>query len=183
MANYRHEWDLGEMTSRVTAANAMSILQSDPNSIFPFTVKSRSGISFIRMGEIYDLINTIGPFKNWGTGADPVQVTAVTSTSFTFTTLAGHHRGPGQTITFETLERLELEDDGVTMRMHVFLVQRGTYVSSLRHPFTSAFNLGANVGAAGAWALQAHNLRAALGTEGSVEHAIIPGQRTVWPSP
>jgi hypothetical protein len=178
---YRHEWDLGTMTSSVTARRAMSILQSRPDDIFPFTVKGRAGETAILLGSTYDLINTTGPFNSFWTGADPVTVTAVSSLSFTFTTLAGHHRGAGQTITFECFEKLAMEDNGHSMYMHVWLAQYGTYIASFAHPFSSLFNLGANVGAAGAWALQAHNLRDALGTGGSIEDAIIPGSRTVFP--
>jgi hypothetical protein len=181
MGTYRHDWDLGEMTSSVNALRAMFILQSRPNAIFPFTVKGRGGETTILLGSSYDLINTTGPFNSFWTGSDPVTVTSVTTLSFTFTTLAGHHRGAGQTITFETYDKLSTEDDGLTMRMHVYLSQHGTYISSWSHPFSSLFNVGANVGAAGAWALQAHNLRAALGTAGSIESTLIPGPRTVFP--
>ena len=34
--NYRHDWDLGEMSLAVTAIKAMAILQSRPNDVFPF---------------------------------------------------------------------------------------------------------------------------------------------------
>ncbi|MDB5663499.1 hypothetical protein [Cypionkella sp.] len=164
MATYRHDWDIGPVSPTVTALLAMSILQARPNSIFPFTVSGRGGASSILLGTTYDLIDTMGPFDNMGTGSDPVTVTAVAPLAFTFTTLAGHHRGAGQTISFECYEKA-----GV-----VELAQYGTYVSTWSHPFTSAFNLGANAGASGAWALQAHNLRLALGI------ATIPVRFTVW---
>jgi hypothetical protein len=156
-------------------------LQLRPNDIFPFTVRGRAGETSIRMGSTYDLVDTTGPFNSFWTGADPVTVTRVGALSFTFTTLAGHHRGAGQTITFETYDRLAMEDDDVTMRMHVYLAQYGTYTRSFSHPFSSLFNMGANIGASGAWFLQAHNLRHALGTSGEFENAIIPGARTVFP--
>jgi len=181
MATYRHDWDLGTMSITVTALKAMAILQSRPNAIFPFAVKGRAGETTIVLGSTYDLTNTTGPRDSLGTGPDPVRVTAVTATSFTFLTLAGHHRGPGQTITFETYEKLTMEDDGTSMWMHVYLAQYGTYISSFHHPFSTLFNWGANLGAAGAWALQAHNLRSALGTEGDIESTVIPGPRTVFP--
>lgn len=181
MATYRHDWDLGTMTASVTALRAMAILQSNPNRIFPFKVKGRAGETTIVLGSTYDLINTTGPLDSLGTGPDPVRVTVVTPKSFTFLTLAGHHRGAGQTITFETYDKLATEDDGTTMRMHVYLAQYGTYISSFYHPFSTMFNWGANLGAAGAWALQAHNLRDALGTAGSIESTVIPGPRTVFP--
>jgi hypothetical protein len=181
MATYGHVWELGMMTSTVTAFRAMWILQSRPNDIFPFTVKGRAGETAIKFGSTYELINTTGPFNSFWTGPDPVKVTTQSALSFTFTTLAGHHREAGQTITFETHDRLAMEDDGLTMRMHVYLTQYGTYISSFSHPFSSLFNIGANIGASGAWALQAHNLRDALGTLGEFEKAIIPGKRTVFP--
>jgi hypothetical protein len=181
MGTYRHDWDLGTMTSSVTALRAMTILQGRPNYIFPFTVKGRAGETSIVLGSTYDLINTTGPFNSLWTGSDPVKVIKVSPLSFTFETLAGHHRGPGQTITFETYDRLAEENDGLVQRMHVFLAQYGTYISTFSHPFSTLFNWGANAGAAGAWALQAHNLRTALGTAGSFESFVIPGSRTVFP--
>jgi hypothetical protein len=181
VASYRHDWDLGAMTSTVTALKAMSILQSRPNDIFPFAVNGRAGETTIIKGSTYDLTNTTGPWDDLGTGPDPVIVTAVAPQSFTFTTLAGHHRGAGQTITFETYEKLAMEDDDKTMRMHVFLTQHGTYICTFSHPFSTLFNFGANVGATGAWALQAHNLREALGTLGEFEKKLLPGQRLVFP--
>jgi hypothetical protein len=181
MATYRHDWELGAMTSTVTALNAMWILQTRPNDIFPFAVRGRAGETAIKIGSTYNLVNTTGPFNSFWTGPDPVTVTKLSPLSFTFLTLAGHHRGGGQTITFETYDRLAIEDDGVTMSMHVYLAQYGTYISSFSHPFSSLFNIGANIGASGAWALQAHNLRSALGTSGPIENAIIPGPRTVFP--
>ena len=171
MATYRHEWDLGAVSPSVSARIAMSILQSRPNAMFPFTVRGTRGETSIILASSYDLINTVGPLGNWGTGPDPVQVSAIGPLFFTFTTLAGHHRGAGQTISFECFERAG----------RVWLAQYGTYVSTWSHPLTTVFNMGANMGASGAWALQAHNLRDALGTAGSVEDAIIPGGRTVWP--
>ena len=164
MATYRHDWEIGPVSATVTALRAMSILQARPNHIFPFTVSGHGGITYIRLGTTYDLINTVGPVGTMGTGPDPVEVTAVSTLAFTFTTLAGHHRGPGQTISFECYET----------GGKVMLAQYGTYVSTWSHPLTSAFNLGANAGASGAWALQAHNLRLALGI------ASIPVRFTVW---
>jgi hypothetical protein len=124
---YRHDWDLGEMSATVTAANAMAILQTRPNDIFPFLVEGKAGEKEIKLGSTYNLRNTTGPLDSLGTGPDPVKVTALSSKSFTFLTLAGHHRGAGQTITFETYEKLALGDGGTTMRMHVYLAQYGTY--------------------------------------------------------
>lgn len=164
MANYRHDWDIGPVSATVTALAAMTILQSRPNDIFPFTVSGRGGATSIVMGTTYDLIDTVGPFNNMGTGSDPVTVIAVTPLSFAFLTHAAHHRGAGQTISFECYEA-----GGI-----VRLAQYDTYVSSWSHPLTSAFNLGASAGASGAWALQAHNLRLALGI------AATPVRFTVW---
>lgn len=171
MATYNHEWDIGSVSATVSAVSAMAALQSKPNDIFPFTVKGRSGATSIKVSEIYDLIDTLGTFDNWGQGPDPVQVSVATPTSFTFTTLSGHHRGSGQTISFETFER----------GGHLWLRQYGTYIWTIKHPFSSLFNWGANLGASGAWALQAHNLRAVLGVEGKFERFVIPGSRTIWP--
>jgi hypothetical protein len=164
MAVYRHDWDIGPVSTSVTAASAMAVLQSRPNDIFPFSVSGRGGATAIQLGVIYDLINTTGPLNNLGTGSDPVIVSLVTPLMFTFSTLAGHHRGAGQTISFECYEA----------GGNVKLAQYGTYVSSWSRAGTSAFNLVANAGAIAAWALQAHNLRLALGI------ASFPVRLTVW---
>jgi hypothetical protein len=187
---YRHDWDVGRMSGSVSALNAMAILKSRPNSIFPFTVSGRGGETDIRAGSTYDLINTVGPWGNLWQGSDPVQVIAVSATLFTFLTLAGHHRGPGQTITFETYDRLSDEGGTLSMYMHTFLTQHGTYIQSFAHPFSSVFNMGANRGAAIAWSLQAHNLRVALGTvgesdlhgdEAAADYVLGNGYKNVWP--
>ena len=100
-------------------------------------------------------MNTIGPM-NLGLGPDPIQVTTVTASLFTFTTLSGHHRGAGQTISFETSSR----------GGHVWLSQFGTFNSL--DPRQYAYNAGASY----AWSLQAHNLRVALGTVGDSSLAL-----------
>jgi hypothetical protein len=148
MGTYRHEWDAGVISPSVTAVIAMGVIIARPNDIFPFKVSGPA--SSITLGVKYDLMNTIGP-RNLGQGPDPIEVTSVSATSFTFTTLAGHHRGAGQTITFTTIEKLG----------HVWLIQSGTFNSL--DPRQYAYNAGAIA----AWALQAHNLRVALGTVGS----------------
>ena len=78
MATYNHEWDIGSVSATVSAVSAMAALQSKPNDIFPFTVKGRSGATSIKVSEIYDLIDTLGTFDNWGQGPDPVQVSVAT---------------------------------------------------------------------------------------------------------
>jgi hypothetical protein len=190
-AKYRHDWDIGRMSGSVTAVRAMAILLSSPNQIFPFQVKGRAAETDIRLGSTYDLVNTTGPLNNFGQGPDPVQVNAVSSTSFTFLTLVGHHRGSGQTITFETYEKLSDENGTSSMYMHVFLAQHGTYVASFLHPFSTMFNWGiANNGAVLAWCLQAHNLRVALGTNGesglwtadaAADKLLDSAYKNVWP--
>lgn len=165
-STYRHDWDLGVTAGNVTAVNAMRILQDRPNDIFPFKVQGRKGETSIKLGSTYDLINTMLPFNNLGTGSDPVTVVEVTTLTFTFRTHKEHHRGEGQHITFECYDKLTLEDDDMTQRNHTFLAQYGTYVSSWKLPLhwaESIFNIGANIGATGAWWLQANNLKIALG--------------------
>lgn len=130
-----------------SAARAMAIIISRPNDIFPFKVGHPVLASSITVGATINLMNTIGP-SNLGLGPDPVRVVAVTTTSFTFETLAGHHRGTGQTIRFDT----------VSVSGRLRLVQSGTFNSL--DPRQYAYNTGAT----GAWALQAHNLRVAVGT-------------------
>lgn len=151
-STYRHEWDCGLVSPTATAIKAMAIIKARPNDIFPFKVSG--GSSAIVMGVNYDLLNTIGP-NNLGLGPDPIKVTSVSADSFTFSTLAGHHRGAGQTITFKTFEK----------GGHVWLTQFGTFNSL--DPRQYAYNTGATL----AWALQAHNLRVAIGTVGSANLA------------
>jgi len=121
MGTYRHDWDLGTMSPTVTTLKAMSILQSCPNRIFPFAVRGKANETVIKLGSFYDLLNTTGPLNALGTRPDPVEVTALSDKSFTFLTLKGHHRGSGQTITFETYEKLT--SDGSKMLMHVYLTR------------------------------------------------------------
>lgn len=154
MGNYRHDWDCG--AAAATSESAMKIITSSPNDIFPFTV-SGAFPSIILKGK-YDLLNTIGP-NNLGLGPDPIEVTAMSASSFTFTTLAGHHRGAGQTITFETN----------SIGGHIRLIQYGTFNSL--DPRQYAYNAGASY----AWALQAHNLRVALGTVDTLPKTTVEG--------
>ena len=147
MGTYAHGWDCGPLSTSRTVAGAMAIIISRPNDIFPYKVGYPIPASRITLGAKIDLMNTIGP-SNLGLGPDPVEVSAVTSTSFTFLTLAGHHRGAGQTIQFDT--------SSVSGQLR--LLQSGTFNSY--DPRQYAYNKGAT----GAWALQAHNLRVAIGT-------------------
>ena len=147
MGTYSHDWDCGPLSTSRTVAGAMAIIISRPNDIFPFKVGHPVLAPRIRLGAKINLMNTIGP-SNLGLGPDPVEVIAVTPTSFTFLTLAGHHRGTGQTIQFDTRS-----GSG-----HLRLLQSGTFNSL--DPRQYAYNAGA----VGAWALQAHNLRVAVGT-------------------
>lgn len=149
MGTYSHDWDCGPLSTTVSAAAAMSIIISRPNDIFPFKVGHPTLASSITMGATINLMDTIGP-SNLGLGPDPVRVISVLPTSFTFETLAGHHRGVGQTIRFDTRS--------VSGRLR--LLQSGTFNSA--DPRQYAYNTGAT----GAWALQAHNLRVAVGTVG-----------------
>jgi hypothetical protein len=101
MGTYSHDWDCGPLSTTGSAAAAMSIIISRPNDIFPFKVGHPMLASSITMGATINLMDTIGP-SNLGLGPDPVRVISVLPTSFTFETLAGHHRGVGQTIRFDT---------------------------------------------------------------------------------
>ena len=150
---YRHEWDCGLASSKFNAVSAMSVIKGRPNDIFPFDISGPS--PSIVAGLNYDLMNTIGP-RNLGQGPDPIKVSVAISNSFTFLTLAGHHRGAGQTITFKTFEK----------GGHLWLTQFGTFNSL--DPRQYAYNTGATY----AWALQAHNLRVAIGTVGSSDLAM-----------
>ena len=149
MGTYSHDWDCGPTSIAGSATRAMSIIISRPNDIFPFKVGHPTPASSITSGAIINLMDTIGP-SNLGLGPDPIQVTSVMPTAFVFLTLAGHHRGAGQTIRFDTIDRSG----------HLRLVQSGTFNSF--DPRQYAYNTGATL----AWSYQAHNLRVALGTVG-----------------
>jgi hypothetical protein len=84
--------------------NLMTELQRSPNRHFPFNViPADGGSDAIRRNGIYDLEDRyieLPPILP--PGLNPVKVTEVTPTSFTFTTLPGHFDPPGSTITFKT---------------------------------------------------------------------------------
>jgi hypothetical protein len=145
-AIYHHDHDVGPVSGSTSAISAMAILESKPNKIFPFTVKDLTGGSSIIAGHRLDLIDT-GPRMT-----DPVIVSSVTPMSFTFLTLAGHHRGAGMTITFSTKE----------VGGRVLLSQNGTYDVSTT--WAKVKNEVFNLTALNAWKMQAANLRVALGT-------------------
>lgn len=147
MGTYAHDWDCGPLSTSRTVAGAMAIIMYRPNDIFPFQVGYPVPAWRITLGAKINLMNTIGP-SNYGLGPDPVEVIDVRSTYFTFLTLEGHHRGAGQTIRFDTS----------SASGHLRLLQSGTFNSI--DPRQYAYNTGAT----GAWALQAHNLRVAVGT-------------------
>jgi hypothetical protein len=89
------------MIGQAYAAAAMNALQSDPNTFFPFQVQGHQREREILLGRTYDLTNRDNsPLLPLPPGRFPVQVTAKTLTSFTFTTLPGHFDAEGSTVTF-----------------------------------------------------------------------------------
>jgi len=138
---YTFDWQIGPVTQPFMVQNAMTIIQSNPNLIFPFLLQSRYGEQGITLNGVYDLNNVRWLHDNY----NPVQVVGVTPTSFTFLSLPGNFRGPGATVTFNTYEK-----DG-----YLYLQQVGTSELTL-------MNLISNKGALLSWEVQAQNLRAAL---------------------
>jgi hypothetical protein len=135
---YVYEWDLGPASDLMTPDSAMTILQAEPDLIFPFGVTGDTGVELNR---VLDLDHVRWP----GDNGNPVLVSQVDSTSFTFLTMPGHFRGPGRTIQFTILERdgrLILRQVGATSRR----------VSDLAYDGGAWFS----------WRTQAATLRAAL---------------------
>lgn len=97
-SGYQVQEDLGPVSSLgrqfQTPKQVMRYFQEHPQKIFPFGL---SGATKIKQGE---KINLQIPLY----GNAPVEVTNVTPTSFTFTTLPGHFDPPGSTITFSVHE-------------------------------------------------------------------------------
>jgi RHS repeat-associated protein len=112
--DYTYSWRLGSVSELGSAQHAMAYFQAHPGAIFPFPI---GGCSTIVLDAECHLQATAIPTFRWGifagqgfaasgsyVGDDPVRVTSVTSTSFTFTSLPGHFDGPNGTITFRTYE-------------------------------------------------------------------------------
>ena len=95
----------------------MAYLQQKPNSVFPFRVVGRKGETSLQYKAIYDLYNII-PLDG-GINHNEVQVTDISCTSFTFTSVGGFDPGGG-TITFRTYEKngvVYLEQEAHTEQM------------------------------------------------------------------
>ena len=103
---YYKDWNLGKWDAGI-AATAMNIIQETPNRVFPFKVEGFNGETSLMLGHSYALWTfTPRPVLNprlkveFRFGPDPVTVTRLTPTSFTFLALPGHvEQG---TITFTT---------------------------------------------------------------------------------
>jgi RHS repeat-associated protein len=132
---------------------AMLALQGDPSTFFPFDVKGLQGEKEITLGHSYNLVNKVGGLLPLPPGESlmgqpyPVQVTQVSGTSFTFTTLPGHFDPIGSTITFTTW---------VDPESNIHLEQYGRTTQS-DHPDEMYFY--APLFAGFSWDIQANNLR------------------------
>jgi hypothetical protein len=94
---------IGNAGGVVTAENAMRILQTVPNKIFPFAIvleHAGHGAATISDGALLDLQNVRFP----GDTGNLVTVEHTTPTQFTFKTLPGHFDGAGALISFRTYE-------------------------------------------------------------------------------
>jgi RHS repeat-associated protein len=153
---YSHSWYIGPSSPLVTPEKAMAFFKGNPNLVFPFEVYPLENQKAIVLGAKYDLRSVMFPkFSN----NNPVRVFSSGPTSFSFITLPGHFRGPGQFVGFRTFA-----EGG-----NLYLEQTGTS----EHGFTDWFF---DVGAYVAWQQQAENLKALLY---GGERADFPG---VWPS-
>jgi len=124
--NYAYVWRVGSISAGDTPESKMSIMQRDPNAIFPFTVVPMDpntgkpwgpdsvgappmGLSEIHLGNSYDLQGATNESvllpKGHGFGHDPVSVVEATPTSFMFRTLQGHFDGPDSYIRFSTFAK------------------------------------------------------------------------------
>jgi hypothetical protein len=135
---YLKIWDLGNVTSEANARTIMAKLIQAPNIFFPFSVVPLTPSTGITLGGLYDLQDTRFPGDKWNW----IQVSSVTDTSFTFTTLPGHFRGPWEEISFYTFEGAG----------RVFLAQIGTEDGS----FMGDIYTWASTAT---WATQAQNLQ------------------------
>jgi hypothetical protein len=131
----------------------MSVLQTHPNSFFPFDVVGAKGEKEILDGSIYYLMaRQDSPFP-FPPGKNPVRVRGLTPFSFTFETLPGHFDPPGSTITFTT----SMDRTGT-----VYLTQYGVArAESASHAlvFSQAPRLAAD-----AWIIQAEQLKSYVRT-------------------
>ncbi|MBI4492385.1 MAG: RHS repeat-associated core domain-containing protein [Chloroflexi bacterium] len=99
---YRYEWYLGQRSIVGTPERVMEYFQQHPREIFPFDLRECGAI---QLGAQCDLDAGPGPAKH-----APVEITAVSSTSFTFTALERHFdynpKDPqGSWIRFTIIER------------------------------------------------------------------------------
>jgi hypothetical protein len=131
---------VGPITSLVTPETAMDTMKNLPNVVFPFAVVPLSGQQAIDAGASYDLHSAV-PWNPY----NPVTVIDSSATSFTFLTLPGHFRGPGQTINFT------LYADAGTL----YLQQTGTSTGGLMN---SIYEVGGYL----TWDQQASNLSSVL---------------------
>jgi hypothetical protein len=117
----------------------MAYFQKHPREIFPFDLGQCDTIQLWARCDLRIIPLTI----------DPVQVTAVSKTSFTFTALPEHFDPPGSTITFSIVER----------RGAIFVLQKGR---ALRDDEGSVLDRATAIAGWITWAQQAENLRRAV---------------------
>jgi RHS repeat-associated protein len=83
-------------------AAAMDALKRNPSAYFPFDVIGAKGQKELVENGIYYLMARPGSPFPFPPGKNPVRVTEVSPTSFTFTTMLGHFDPEGSTIRFST---------------------------------------------------------------------------------
>ena len=113
---YRATYLIGYTSEGVTQESVMRAIQSNPQKYFRFNVRPVSGCpSSFKKGCSYELSSLIVPdLRDVGPSPYLVEVTSLTSTSFTFTVrTAGGFAPPGSTVSFRTYE----ENGGVYLEV------------------------------------------------------------------
>lgn len=157
---YTYTWNLGNWGASAPFV-ARYIVQTNPNLVFPFEVETEPERLDLFEGEKLLLHTGVPRGCSFGGlivpvpcfGPDPVVVSDISSTSFTFTTLPGHVEGAGSTITFAAC----VDDNGdLIWSQHGVGSLNGFEhlpgVKPLQRFFANRF-----------WSTQARNLKAELG--------------------
>jgi hypothetical protein len=135
---YTKKWEICPITrENCTPENVMGLLQQLPGRYFPFDIKDRDDPT--RLPQIFldtrlELYNVRYP----GDKNNPVVVTQVTPTSFTFTTEDPHFDPAGSTITFST----EIWDGFVYLHQHGRATKAGVITSVVVSTFVGLAWMG-----------------------------------------
>lgn len=123
----------------ITPEVAMEALVSNPQEIFPFPIEGADGIDKIEVGRTLNLRPVF-------LDEEPVRVTQVTPTSFTFVGDNDHLRGEGAVLTFTTFQNEDNE---------ICLEQTATFKENF---MTAILDLGSHI----MWKIQTMRLENVL---------------------